>query len=672
MHKEQKKSSKTSTKKTTVIGGSSDYVSESSTHQINETNNSEIIDYKYLFDALYAGTFVMDEYGKILLVNKAFESLTLYSKHELVELNFNSLLTDKFTGELMGIESTHNKANTNLHEVRLKRKDSKLIWCIVSISKIEKNQSGKDVYLAQIHSISDIKKSEEKNKKDKELLNYLINSIPENIYVKDINSQFIYVNKSMAQQLGHLYPEELISKSDFDYFPQKTAKKLYDDEQEIIRTGHPKINMEEKLISKKGRIRWYSTSKMPWFDENGNVIGIIGIGLDITDLKEEQRKLKKAKRLAEKADQLKSSFLANMSHEIRTPLNGILGFSQFLRNKDLSVDKKNRYLDIILSSGNQLLGLINDIIDISKIDSGQLRLNCNSFSLNNLLNQLYVYFKEELVRQKKTGIYLELKKTLSELDTFIVSDELRIKQVLINLLSNAMKFTNRGSIIFGCERIDQNLTFFVKDTGIGIKEKLQSEIFERFRQVDSSYAREYGGTGLGLAISKGLIELLEGEIWVESKTNKGSTFWFTVPFIPGQKPAESPLDISQISINWEDKKILVVEDDEFSYQLLETLFEDKKIKLLHASDGLKAIQIVKNSKNIDMVLMDIKLPDIDGYTATAKIKSIQKKLPVIAQTAYASEDEKNKCLQAGCDDYIEKPLKIEKLQEILEKYLKKK
>ena len=359
------------------------------------------------------------------------------------------------------------------------------------------------------------------------LLQQLIDTIPDNIFIKDIDSRFTLVNNHVTKITGANSPKDLIGKSDFDFFPKDVAQKYYNDEQKIIISGKPLLNEFEK-VPVNGRIRWYSTSKVPVFDKNGHIAGIVGVGRDVTKQVKERKALEKAKKEAEIADKLKSTFLANLSHEIRTPLNGILGFSQFLRQKQHSPEKQKKYLDIILSNGKNLLILINDIIDISMIESDQLSIKMREFKLNEVINQVQLNFEYQL-SQKNSNIKISFYKDLPDEKDLLYSDDFRINQILTNLITNAIKFTEEGEICFGYKVEKHKLKFFVSDTGIGIDKDYQKEIFKRFRQADESMTRNYGGTGLGLSICQGLVRLLHGKIWVESEVGIGSTFYFTIP-----------------------------------------------------------------------------------------------------------------------------------------------
>ncbi|MCD4666044.1 MAG: response regulator, partial [Bacteroidales bacterium] len=377
------------------------------------------------------------------------------------------------------------------------------------------------------------------------------------------------------------------------------------------------------------------------------------------ELQEEASERKKAQAIAEQADNLKTAFLANMSHEIRTPVNAIIGFSDLLRDKNLNEKKQSQYLEYITGGGRTLLNLINDIIDISKIEAGQIRINKENCNLGTMMSELFSTFYEAKNKKGKNIVELRLITNLEYENLAIKTDPFRLKQIFSNLLGNAIKFTDTGYIEFGYRFEKQDfLEFFVKDTGMGIPEDKLEIVFHRFRQVEESYTRNQEGTGLGLSISRKLTELLGGEMWVESKSGEGATFYFTLPFEFAQPDMEfKPVKpVSEIKTDWKDKNILVVEDEESNYLLIESILKVYNANLIHVRDGNSAVDVFRNNgAEINLVLMDIKIPGLNGYEATREIKKINDKVPVIAQTAYAMAGEKEKCLSAGCDDYISKP-----------------
>ncbi|PCH49360.1 MAG: hypothetical protein COC22_06685 [Flavobacteriaceae bacterium] len=387
----------------------------------------------------------------------------------------------------------------------------------------------------------------------------------------------------------------------------------------------------------------------------------------IIQRKKAENELKIALTKAQESDRLKSSFLANMSHEIRTPMNGIIGFSELFLEAGLSEQERIKYANIVINSSKRLLSIVNDILDISKIEAGMVKLNYENVNLNKLLDNLYTFYKP-----KATECNLELKyiKGLENFKSTIEIDKTKLSQILTNLLSNAFKFTNEGSVEFGYQLIADNLQFYVKDTGVGIEKNLQSQIFDRFIQANVDLVKKHKGTGLGLAISKKFIELFKGEIWMDSN-NKGTTIYFTIPYIK----AKTSLITSVV----EDKKpifkvkkqeltILVAEDEEYNMMYIHELFSKTNFKIIEADNGKKAIDLFDKHPEIDLILMDIKMPIMDGNAAMKAIKKKKPTLPIIALSAFAMESDKKEAIKEGFDAYLTKPIDRKLLFSIIGKY----
>lgn len=388
--------------------------------------------------------------------------------------------------------------------------------------------------------------------------------------------------------------------------------------------------------------------------------------LDVTHKKNGELELIKAKEKAEESDRLKSAFLANMSHEIRTPMNGILGFSGLLKDPSLSTEEQQNYIQIIEESGNRLLGIINDIIDISKIESNQVLPIIIETNINEQLQFLFSFFKAE-TDKKKIQLISEISETKDPF--FIETDREKVYAVLTNLIKNAIKFTETGRIEFGYKTKDFFIEFFVKDTGIGIPKEKQSAIFERFIQADSSDKRAFQGAGLGLAISKAYVEMLGGKIWLESEINKGTTFYFSIPLVRAMKAnniekneKNSPLKPIK---KW---NILIAEDDTASSLLLDKDIAPFSHKITRVSNGKSAVEALKKDTTIDLVLMDLKMPEINGLEATRMIRTFNPSVLIIAQTAFGFEEDKIKALEAGCNDYISKPINKSELEKMILKH----
>lgn len=397
--------------------------------------------------------------------------------------------------------------------------------------------------------------------------------------------------------------------------------------------------------------------------------------VDMTQQKETERELIHAKQRAEESDRLKTAFLANLSHEIRTPMNAIVGFSELLKDTSLPDKEREDFLYYLKSSCDALTTLVDDLVDIAKIEAGQTKILNSECFIRSLLNELYTHFREE-IKSIKSPVELRLETTIN--NQFVtITDFFRLRQILSNLISNAIKFTNQGYIRFGCNLTDPDtLTFFVEDTGIGIPKDQQHLIFNQFRQLDYSISRQYGGTGLGLAISKNLVKLLGGKIWLKSEQGHGAVFYFTLPVIlPDVKKIKETVILAEADMdkeNWDlsRKVILIAEDDEFSFEVLKAILAKTKARLIYARSGKEAVELFKTEPVIDLILMDIQMPEMNGYEATRIIKGINKNVPVISQTAYKMEHNREESLKAGCDDFIAKPILPDDLIRIVNKHIR--
>lgn len=383
------------------------------------------------------------------------------------------------------------------------------------------------------------------------------------------------------------------------------------------------------------------------------------------------KNLIKAKEKAEESDLLKSAFLANMSHEIRTPMNGILGFSDLLKNPDLTGEQQLKYIGVIEKSGARMLNIINDIISISKIESGLMEVSKEESNINEQIEYIFTFFKPEI---EAKGMLFSFRNSLSLKESIIITDREKVYAILTNLVKNAIKYTERGSIKVGCTKKDNFLEFYVDDTGIGIPKDRQEAIFERFIQADITDKNAHQGAGLGLSISKAYIEMLGGKIWVESEKGIGSTFYFTLPYqtemidenstkIENSYPVEVP------SVN--KLKILIVEDDEISEELIAIAVKKFGEEIISVRTGIEAVTACKNNHDIDLVLMDIQLPEMDGYEATRQIRKFNEDIVIIAQTAFGLSGDREKAIASGCNDYIAKPINLLELKQMIIKYLKK-
>ncbi|MCF6184755.1 MAG: PAS domain S-box protein, partial [Bacteroidales bacterium] len=492
---------------------------------------------------------------------------------------------------------------------------SNIIGVTVDITKKKKAEN--DLIKAK-------EKAEENEKKFKSIFDYS----PQPISISDISGKIIEVNNKVCELSGYS-KKELIGKNITDtglYNKKKRAKFL----KELKKNGITE-DMEMKFTSRNNSVVQALLS--------ANIIKIKGTQYilsmitDITKRKKAEDEIIKAKEKAEQSDKLKTEFINNMSHEIRTPMNGILGFSELLGDPDLTLEKRHNYITIIQNSGKQLMRIIDDILEISKLGTKQVKAVNKKICLNDLFTELFSIFD---IKAKDNNLPLYLKKGLSDKESTIITDSSKLSKILSNLLENALKFTNKGFVEFGYTLKNKTVEIYVKDTGIGIIPEKQETIFDRFSQEDKDTSSSLGGLGLGLSIAKENAELLGGTISLESEKGKGSVFYINIPYKPADSGKQNTNKNKHME-NTQTNTILVAEDEEVNYIYIETLLEYfvKNITILHAQDGEQAIKLCKERDDIDFVLMDLKMPGINGYEATKEIKKFRPDLPVIAQTAYS-------------------------------------
>ena len=368
-------------------------------------------------------------------------------------------------------------------------------------------------------------------------------------------------------------------------------------------------------------------------------------------LKSHLKKLRQAENDARESDRLKTAFLQNISHEIRTPMNGIMGFTQLLNSENLTSEQRNEYTGIINNSAKRLLTVVSDILEISQIESGKTHIYESSFDLNDLLSEVFETTRVQV--DSKIGFCYSFE--LSTPDSIINTDYEKLKKVLHNLLDNAIKFTEKGKIEFGYVLKNNNIEFFVRDTGIGIDRENHKLIFDRFRKTDFNNNKMYDGVGLGLTISKELLKAMGGKIWLDSTVGNGSTFYFTIPY---KKSESNPVNITDLEKNnKKPQKILVVEDDESSFEFIKTILNKENFTLIHAWNGNDGISLYEKNKDIDLIILDIKLPGMNGYEVLKAIRENDSHIPIIAQTAFVIGEERKKAIDSGFDDFLAKPYK---------------
>lgn len=496
-------------------------------------------------------------------------------------------------------------------------------------------------------------------------LSKAIEQNPVSIVITDKEGFIEYVNPKFTAITGYTL-DEAISKKPSILKSGEQSIEFYTELWDTITSG---IDWQGVVKNKKkdGTFYFENVIISPILNDEGEITNYVAVKEDITEKKKTIEELEKAKLKAEESDRLKTAFLQNISHEIRTPLNGILGFSELLIQDWTSPEERIEYNEAISVSGKRLIEIISNVLDISIIETGQVILNPVSFRINPLMIELYNFYHKQALQKG-----LELKYSMGETDEncLINADQLRINQVMTNLLNNAIKYTKKGTINFSYRFRKGEVLFTVSDTGIGINETFHSRIFNRFYQAENSNARNYEGAGLGLSISQGLVQAMGGKIWFESEPGAGSSFYFTIPLNVILMQSDEPN--SDVAIRRDHEIVLVADDDYTSFKLLETTLRKWNLTVVRAETGVEAVELVKKHENIELVLMDVKMPEMDGFEATRIIKAMKPGLPVIIQTAYAFADDTEKAFAFGCDDFLSKPIATDKLYLIFEKYLGKK
>lgn len=540
-------------------------------------------------------------------------------------------------------------------DFRIIDKKRRIFWVNNTVFP-EYDESGKPVRL--ISALKDItaeKEAEIALDYQRNLLDTIINIAPVGIWLSKPDGSYPIINKNFSELIGYGTSMFSMTPAEIEHCRKSDDIALKSDEP---------IEVEEDITFTDGNKHTIKVFKRRVFDVNGSVLGVLGISTDITERKRYEKALVEALEKAEESDRLKSAFLANMSHEIRTPLNGIIGFSKYLRNfPDTNREETLKFLNIICNSADHLLNLINDIIDISKIEVGQLKIAPESINLNALLNEIYTFYYSANPDLSKRGVSFRITTSLSDVESSIVADKVRLRQILNNLIGNALKFTKEGSVEFGYElTTDKNyVRFFVKDTGIGIPKDKVELIFQRFRQADIDITKKFGGTGLGLAISKSLVDLMGGNIWVDSQPEIGSTFYFTLPFIKTAIPvakSDTQFEFNEVMDKLKGKRILIAEDDANSLFYLKTVLQNAGIVCFEALNGRDAVNLFLKNPDVDLILMDLKMPELSGFEAIKEIRRVSPKVPIIVQTAHVFNDEKVLCSAMGCDNFISKPVDV--------------
>ena len=657
-----------------------------------------------IFNNARDGISIYDKSGKLLMVNKmACQMFGIIPKTAHTHLITNFMVNPLNTNELAQLMENVLIGQNQVMEWNCRSLKNEIFLCEVSLYPT--NWYGTDSFIAIFRDISDKKTTNELLRTNQDRLKLIVESVNEEFWDCNLITNDIYCSPALLSMLEMSQDEILSSIS-------KIKNKIYEDDlpsiesliKTLSNTKNDTFSIEYRINSHDGHFKWLRTrGKIVSRTDDGGTIRIVGVNTDISfqkeieetlhinehlfknqnealvklneELAESYQEIQKinvqlmaTKEKAVESDQLKSAFLANMSHEIRTPMNGIVGFAHLLTEPGLSEEKINQYVEIINGGSKQLLTVIDDIIDISKIESGQLKISAGETHINELIIELYSLYA---TLKEESEVQFSFSVDLRDSEDVIIIDRIRLRQILNNLLSNAFKFTTSGEINFGYKVKDDILEFKVSDTGSGIAPEYHQLIFERFRQVETLSIPLTGGTGLGLSISKALVELMGGKIQVNSELNQGTTFTFSIPYLKKSYDNSPSLVQSKVieKLNFENITLLVAEDEDINFMYMDELLSLSHITLIRARNGEEAVEMCKRHNDIKLVLMDIKMPRMDGYQATRLIKEFNKSIPIIALTAYAMTDDRNKAILAGCDDYITKPVIKKQLFHLLNIYL---
>ncbi len=635
----------------------------------------EIVSEKYidLYDFSPSGYFTLSRQGEILQLNLTGAKILGKERSQLIRQRFQHFVSkdsqpvfSHFLSSAFG-DCTNGGCELSLSTMVGGPRIAHLDGIVM--------ENGENCYITAT-DITQRKQAELELQLSHEFNQSLLKTIPFGMDIVDENGSILFLSESFKQHIG----ETGIGKKCWEMYRDDQKQCLGCPLHWGIQVGETKKYETSDVMG--GRVFEISHTGMIFNDKKA----LLEIFIDITQRKEAELELIFAKEQAQESDRLKSAFLANMSHEIRTPMNGILGFAELLKEPKLTNEEQMEYIGIIEKSGVRMLNIINDIISISKIESGLMNVFLSETNINEQIEYLFTFFKPEVY---KKGMQLTFRNGLEKKAAIITTDREKVYAILTNLIKNAIKYSDTGSIEFGYDLVEaqfiaplqgiatqhcNTLQFFVKDTGIGIPKERQKAIFERFIQADIGDKRAYEGAGLGLAITKAYVEMMGGKIWVESEAGKGSVFYFTLPY-KGEDHENNIIHnaIPELAPEYQIKliKILIAEDDEVSAEFLKLILGKYAKDIILVRNGFDAIEACHKNTDIDLVLMDIKMPVMGGYEGIHEIRKFNKEVIIIVQTAYALTSERRKAKSEGCNDYITKPIDRNALMALLQKYFKK-
>lgn len=622
-----------------------------------------------IFDSVNDAIFVVDaDSFRLLDVNAKTCEMYGYSRQAFInnEIADLSAETTEESKKIMSSKfSLARKGYPQLFEWRAKNKAGNLLWVEINVRFAAIGADNR--FFITARDITERKKTEGALFESEKYSEELFNKSPISIQVYDKEGWLLDANHAW-EKLWQLKREELICKYNLLKDKQIISGATIDS---FLKAFSGEIVFIDDMVYDPllsgfdGKTRWLNIVLFPIKTQDG-AFRVVIMQQDVTAIKDYEAELIQAKNKAEESDRLKSAFLANMSHEIRTPLNGIVGFTDLLSASGVSDEDKKDYVDVIKQSSNRLMRIVNDLIDVSKIETGQMEINLDSFNINFLLNDLYD-FHSPLIAAK--GLEMEIINAFDDKDAMLFTDEQKLHQILMNLINNAIKYTQKGTIQVGYTADGNFIKFFVRDTGKGIATESQKLIFEGFRQEDQSLSRQFEGAGLGLTISKGYVEILGGTIGVESSVNEGAKFFFTIPRITTDN-SKNYEKMPEFGITTNKSTILIAEDDDVSFNFISKAIQvSTKFKTIRAFNGREAIDTVLATDDICLIFMDIRMPVLDGYSAARQIKAFAPDIPIVALTAFALEGDSAKTYESGCDYYIPKPVEaatiLKKIKDIV-------